>query len=432
MPPASLRSIVAGLLLLALPIQAAAQRPPAKTSSIRDWQPALLERWVAVAEQHRPGQIDTALVEATTWTRADLRQLWLDVQMLLRVIAQPRDDRFEIMPLVLPPPRSPVAIEPRGEARATLDGLAKRVRGGGLQLLLKRGAIVHTDVATLAAGMVALDDEAPAMNAPVLMSVGDGRAAGIESVSLHWDLGRLMAEHAHRVAPLDLWPRDWYRAVLGLGQQLEQFNSNHLRAALRVFPDDPWLLFLKGCQHEALSTPFFQEFARPFRGTQLRPDIRSEGAELGDAEDAFRRVLQADPSFAEARLRLGRVLGRRGRHAEAAAELEAALAATTEPVLQYFAALFLAVEREALDDPDAAVTAYIRASDLAPAAPTPRLALARLAQRRGDRETVLVQLDRALSPGVDPQDAWWNYRALQARHADRWLTEVRAGVPGAP
>ena len=100
-------------------------------------------------------------------------------------------------------------------------------------------------------------------------------------------------------------------ATIALGQRVESFDSNHLRHALRVIPDDAWLRFLEGCQHEAMAASLFQEFARPLRGTAMRPDIRSEDDELGGGEAAFREALRLDPALTEARLRLGRVLGAR-------------------------------------------------------------------------------------------------------------------------
>ena len=267
------RTWVTAAWLMVLPLTAVAGGQPAAPAKPEGWQPELLERWLSSVEQHRPGELDSALLEATHWTRADLRRLWIDVQVLLRVVAQPRDTRFRVLPLASPPAKTPVAIHPQGAARTTLDALAARVRTRTVPDVLKRAALVHTDVATLAADLVSTDGEAVPMTASVMMLVGDGRPEGAESVSLHWDLGRLLVEHLHAAEPEGMWARDWYRATIGLGQRVESFDSNHLRHALRVIPNDASLLFLKGCQHEGLSAALFQEFARPFRGTAMRPEI---------------------------------------------------------------------------------------------------------------------------------------------------------------
>jgi hypothetical protein len=422
------RAFVTAAWLLVLPLTAFAGGQPAAPAKPEGWQPALLERWLSSVEQHRPGELDSALLEATHWTRADLRRLWIDVQVLLRVVAQPRDTRFRVLPLVSPPAKTPVTIHPQGAARTALDALAARVRTRTVPDVLKRAALVHTDVATLAADLVSTDGEAVPMTASVMMLVGDGRPEGAESVSLHWDLGRLLVEHLHAAEPEGMWARDWYRATIGLGQRVESFDSNHLRRALRVIPNDASLLFLKGCQHEGLSAPLFQEFARPFRGTAMRPEIQSEGEELDVAAGAFRQALRLDPAMTEARVRLGRVLGRQGRHQDAVEELRRALAEPAETLVHYYAALFAGIEFEALGDLPAAVASYERATALAPEAPLPRLALARLAQLQGDRTAHVAQLNRALAPTDRPQDPWWFYRGAQARHAEAWLAGVRAAV----
>ena len=424
MRPRPHTGVIAALLLL-LPLAAVAGGQPAAPANPEAWQPELLERWLSSVERHQPGELDGPLLEATRWTRDDLRRLWVDIQVLLRVVDVPQEFRFRVRPIESLSARSPVTVAPLGMARAGLDALAARVGGPNLPAILKRATIVHTDIATLAADMVSTDGDAVPMTASVMMLVGDGRPGGAESISLHWDLGRLLVEQLHRRAPGDLWARDWYRATLGRGQWLEAFDSNHMRHALRIIPGDAWLRFLEGCQHEGLAAPLFQEFARPFRGTAMRPDMRSEDDELDAAATAFREALRIDPTMAEARLRLGRVRGRQGNHAAAVEELRRAAAEVTEPLLRSYAQIFLALEYEALGDTTAATASYTQAAASAPDAPLPRLALARLAHVRGNRDAQVANLDQALAPRSEPQDPWWFYRGSQARHAETWLTEVR-------
>ncbi len=75
--------------------------------------------------------------------------------------------------------------------------------------------------------------------------------------------------------------------------------------------------------------------------------VETEGSELRRSEQLYKRALEADPALVEARIRLGRVLGLRGRHEEAVAQLQQGLSAT-ETLLQYHAHLFLAAELDAL------------------------------------------------------------------------------------
>ena len=85
--------------------------------------------------------------------------------------------------------------------------------------------------------------------------------------------------------------------------------------------------------------------------------IGSESGELGQAEQRFRRALEREPAFTEARIRLGRVLHLRGRHEEAARELQRAAAALSvepldggrrRPARRYYAEMFLGAASEAL------------------------------------------------------------------------------------
>lgn len=414
------------VVLVAAPA-AAAQRAD------RDgWDVTRLTTWLRVVETHVPGQIDGALIAATAWTRDDLQLLWIDIQVLLLLVGRPGDTRFRVVPLV---PRAgfPGAADTRVTVRfspaqrAIVDDLADRIRASGVNAVVKRAALVHTDVATLTPDRIAVSNGPVSMDAPLRMMIGDGQSAGAEAVSTHWDLARMLVASVSPAPGRDPWVRDWYRATLALGQQVESFDSLHLGHALRLFPDDPGILFLAGCQHEAFAAPLMQEFARGFRGSRLRPDIEDEGAELRRAERLFRQALASDPAHHEARLRLGRVLAVTGRHEAAVVELRRALLDTDDRELQYFAALFLGAAHEGTGDAGAAEAAYLRAAELAPQAPAPHLALARLAQRAGDRRGLEDRLSRALAPPTGPDDTepWWAYRAAQGRAAAAQLDEVR-------
>jgi tetratricopeptide (TPR) repeat protein len=132
----------------------------------------------------------------------------------------------------------------------------------------------------------------------------------------------------------------------------------------------------------------------------------------------------------EAHLRLGRVLGLLGRHAEALAELRQAEPLLTGDELQYYAALFAGAEEEALDRLDAARERYQRASSLFPLAQSPFLALSELAHRRGDRAGAAAAMQKVfeLPAALDGErdDPWWRYHIVQARNAEELLDAVVA------
>jgi hypothetical protein len=394
------------------------------------WQPALLQQWLTAVEQHNPGESDSALLGAATWSGNDLRQLWDDVQVLLQIAGDPKLSRFRVRPREYETSRAqrgtPTLTFSRAE-RAALDELAGRVRTAGLNVALRRAILLHTDLVTLAPDLIASSaGSAPAL-APMRMLVGDGNSRGLESVSLHWELARLLAASVTPDPRADSWIRDWYRATVALAQRAEQFDSVHLQQGLRLFPRDPQLILLAGCEREAFASPLFQAFARSLRSPFLRVPFGSAGNELEDAERHFRKALEIEPELAEARLRLGRVVGLRGRHTEAVAELTRMLQGSPESLLEYLARLFLGAEHEALGALEPARDAYARAADLTSGARVPHLAVARVARELGDAGTMQEGLQRALAPGADDGsvDPWWQYRGMQGRHAESWLNQLR-------
>ena len=125
----------------------------------------------------------------------------------------------------------------------------------------------------------------------------------------------------------------------------------------------------------------------------------------------------------EARIRLGRVLGLRGRHEEAVAQLQQGLSAT-EPLLQDDAHLFLAAELDALGKWEDARRSYQRAAALYPTAQSPLLGLSRVASQLGDREAAREAIGRVLKLPADEEDRvdpWWSYEFAphDGRCADR-------------
>ena len=114
-------------------------------------------------------------------------------------------------------------------------------------------------------------------------------------------------------------------------------------------------------------------------------DVQDEDAELRRAEQLYKRAIERNPNYLEARIRLGRVLGLRGRHKEAVEQLRQGQVAT-EPVLQYLRAHYssAASSRRSVMEQEARQS-YERAAALAPTAQSPLLGLSRMADQAGDR-----------------------------------------------
>jgi tetratricopeptide (TPR) repeat protein len=172
--------------------------------------------------------------------------------------------------------------------------------------------------------------------------------------------------------------------------------------------------------------------------------IRDERSELREAEKLLRRALAARPAFAEARIRLGRVLHRLGRAEPAVRELEQAVLVLSSQagradaeagLLLYYAEMFLGAAREALGRFDAAKASYARAAALYPRASSARFAQSQLALRGQDRGGALAAVEAALrpSPATDGgHDPWWRYHVVQGRGADAWLARLYRSATAEP
>ena len=161
----------------------------------------------------------------------------------------------------------------------------------------------------------------------------DGQQVGFRDTVSHWNMGRRLLD---RVRPVDSKTalkttpdpgrddtvRQWYLAA-GAFMSRTRFNeSAHFERALELFRDDPEVLFAAGAVHETFAGVRTQATLRSMnvpRGVTF--DVQSESAELRRAEQLYKRALERNPSMVEARIRLGRVLGLRGRHEEAVEQL---------------------------------------------------------------------------------------------------------------
>jgi len=200
-----------------------------------------------------------------------------------------------------------------------------------------------------------------------------GRSIDIGNVAVHWELARMLLDfvkppESARPAPTrDAMVRQWYRATVAWMEQHEDHEIDHVDRAHELFPDDPDVLFLTACMHETFASPHMQSAVR----SAVVPSgfsfgLGSDRAELRKAEGLFRRAIAARPQFAEARLRLGRVLTLLGQATPAAAELRKAIDSTNDPLLLYYGHLFLGAAQEALSRFDEARAAYERALALRP------------------------------------------------------------------
>jgi hypothetical protein len=57
-----------------------------------------LERWLKAVDQQMPGGEDDALVEVGSWKTGELRNLWIDANVLVQVIRNLKRVRFSVQP----------------------------------------------------------------------------------------------------------------------------------------------------------------------------------------------------------------------------------------------------------------------------------------------------------------------------------------------
>jgi tetratricopeptide (TPR) repeat protein len=418
------------MLPVLLAVQLAAARPVGKID--------VLKVWISAVEEHRPEQLDDAANQVRAIGHAELDRVRIELRTIIKLMRSPRETIFyAVEPGRESAGRSPALVYANEELTALRDIAAAAARRGDTNRLLKRAAVLHTDLAILAPldGVPPVRGRRGALQRTTAL-VQDGRPIALLDAVDHWEMARRILDEIRsrpeRNEPdpqHDADVRLWYRATSAYQQSNHLVERRHLMTAVAVFPDDADILFLAGASREMAAAPGVYDTLRQTRGPALNLD--SEEAEMRTAESLFRRALAANARHTEARLRLGRVLGRLGRHDDAVKELQAVAASATDPVIAYYAHLFLGRELDAQRDPAGARHAYERAAALHPGAQSPRLALSQLMNRSGDRAASRDLIRETIAEAaIDDPDLFWVYYRAAGRDADVLMTRMfRAMAP---
>jgi tetratricopeptide (TPR) repeat protein len=448
------RAFAAAVLGLLATVSVAAE-PPTNVARVEAWLKAVLA--------HEPGTLDDAAESVAEWPTSSVRKLWVDVHVLVVLMRNPLSGRFEL--------RSPgqravqqIRYAPNemrrlrvlacaaggilgdtgcSDAEKQLDpdlrrlaGLAEEAKGqGDDNYILRRGALLHTDIAMRTRGAAEPVDSTRSPGPERLrISINDGLGDDLRSSAPHWELARMLLDDVRKdgvekAAPgRDEMVRQWYRATAAWMEAREDYETLHIDRAQQIFPDDPDILFLNGCLHETYAGARIQSAVQSVVvPTGVVFDLKSDRGELRQAETLLRRAVVSKPDFGEGRLHLGRVLLLLGKPADAANELTQALESTSDGVLRYYGELFLGAAREALGEFDLARAWYTRAAQLQPSAQSPHLALSALARRRGDRSGALQEIRRVFELSASTNghdDPWWNYHVSHVRDADVLYDEL--------
>jgi tetratricopeptide (TPR) repeat protein len=450
---------VVALGLFAAPIssQSSGQGSPQPSPSTPPPPPRLridlLSQWLEASDRHVPGRVDDSLRRVTGWTNRELLYVTEHVQSVIKLIREP-SVRIFFRPIPGSTTRSRQVVYSADELRQ-LETLAERhafadesgpcpvdARSlgppfNGASNLLKRLAVLELDAAIAVRGRA--PTRAAGRGQSRAVTFDDGRTTSDGAGVAHLEVARTLLESVTRPcdqnpAPrADDWVRRWYAASLASQVASLSFDVAHLRRALEIFRDDAEMAYFGGAVHESLSSPEIQEGLA--RANALREEllVGSASAELGQAEDLYRRAL-ARGHAGDARLRLGHVLTRQGKHRDAARELAAAIRdAGEDRRWAYYARIVHGRALEATGDINGARSAYQQAARLYPRAQAPSMALARLLATvdppGASRE---LQLVLGRTDAGDPEDdPWWLYYTDAGRSQERRLRDVWATMPRA-
>jgi tetratricopeptide (TPR) repeat protein len=213
-------------------------------------------------------------------------------------------------------------------------------------------------------------------------------------------------------------------------QYLLGSSAYHMERAMRVLPRDPILLFYAGAMHEGLASPAVQSVYATAPGAFSGVAVRSKENQLREAQRYLSDAVKAGAPL-EAQLRLGRVLGRLGKHADAVKLLSQAVPSADDKRLAYFRELLLGTEQGALRQVEAARASFDRAAALFPTAQAPLIAMSHLFRQSGNRAAALEAFRRLQALPADASgrsDPWWDYHRSYAADAEDQLNAVRAWV----
>jgi tetratricopeptide (TPR) repeat protein len=225
--------------------------------------------------------------------------------------------------------------------------------------------------------------------------------------------------------------RDWYLLVVSFrhGRSQVGWSRAYLAEARELFPNDPQVLMVSGTDHEIVShvsAGYIQRLRADGEGSS---DIRINPAkELEEAEKYLKQAAALAPDLVEARLRLGRVLMRRGDLDGAARELRAVIEQTSHDRVRYDQVRYLAwmflglvdVDRGNLEN---AEKSYVEAVRLFPRAQAIKVAMSELAYLRGRDADAAAQVALLLE-SFSREDPWWMYLLGDSWHFEARLTAM--------
>ena len=232
---------------------------------------------------------------------------------------------------------------------------------------------------------------------------------------VHFELGRTLSRKVGRH-----FERDWLLAVALYYQGLIFAGDREIgfREATALFDDaldrhpaDAEILVAAGALWEwSGSLPFGE------------PD------HMKRAERLYARALEQEPGLAEAKLRYGNVLEKRGRFDDAVQHLEEVVAFEADHYIMYRARMVFGNLAERRGLPEPAILHYQAAIKLEPNWQIGFLALSHALHTASEREALRTALEEALILSDSKQSGWWEYELGLSERADPLFSSMREAL----
>jgi tetratricopeptide (TPR) repeat protein len=417
--------------------------------AINDATAAVIQQWADAVEVHVAGNPDEAVATVCRMSYRDRVDMNAGIDLFLMALQ---------------------GAEHRSRNRAVQAVIAVAHRAGQPlpATFLKRAAILHTDAAIYRAlfplppepTVPTVDDSVGSGNArvPSLLSHKrlvldlDGEFVGSAIADWNWPFARDLVDRliSQPGQGRDPFLPAWYHAIAAwmIGKGLYGDAQDHLHHAAEILPDDARVAFDRASYAELLGLPKSQVLPAPNASLGSAPNASVRSAPYAsvvasvvfhipraavtnaEAERLFRRAVELDPTFVEARVRLARLLDVRGAHAEALLELRSALDANPSKIVAFYAHLFAARASLHAGSVRDASNHYRDALSLYPNAQSALLGASQTALLAADVTGALAPIERLGPKSAQPDaDPWWLYDLAAGRNATELMMRLWAATP---
>ena len=224
--------------------------------------------------------------------------------------------------------------------------------------------------------------------------------------------------------------RDWYLLLVAFqhGRAEIGWSRAYLGELRALFPKDASVALALASDHETLSElttgvlTHVDSAGRFRKQSRINPD-----EEFAQAMRFMQEAAAAAPRFVEPRLRLGRLLYRKGDLDGAARELDTARQLSQQDIVTYLVLLFRGMVEAARGEYARADALYTEALRLMPAAQAAAIAKSEAAYLSGRTAEAAATIQSMLRQKTR-DDPWWLYTQGEAWHFEARLAEIRKYV----